>query len=227
MSHHNNITRIKAISNALGPLGQEVVFVGGATISLYLEQLGPEVRPTNDIDVVIELWNYTSFVTLEDKLRSIGFVNDRNANITCRYTYQGITVDIMPTDEKILGFSNMWYPDGYKNAMDYQLDDQHRVKIFSPPYFLATKFEAFANRGKNDGRTSEDFEDIVFVLEHRRSVWKEMEESDSTIKDYLKKTFGQLLLNKYFVEWIDSNIEFTSPPSTDRIMERIGKFVSE
>jgi predicted nucleotidyltransferase len=226
MSHHNNITRIKAISNALGSLGKEVVFVGGATISLYLEHLGPEVRPTNDIDVVIELWNYTSFAALEKKLRSIGFVHDRDAKITCRYIYQGITVDIMPTDEKILGFSNKWYPDGYKNAVDYQIDDQHWVKIFSPPYFLATKFEAFINRGKNDGRTSEDFEDIVFILEHRRSVWQEMEESDSVIKDYLRNTFNQLLLNKNFEEWIDSNIEFTSPPSTYRIMERIRKFVS-
>ncbi len=225
MSHHNNITRIKAISNALGPLGQEVVFVGGATISLYLEQLGPEVRPTNDIDVVIELLSYTSFAALEEKLRSIGFVNDLTAKITCRYTYQGITVDIMPTDEKILGFSNRWYRGGYKNSMDYWIDDQHRVKIFSPPYFLATKFEAFANRVKHDGRSSEDFEDIVFVLEHRRSVWKEMEESDSTIKDYLRNTFSQLLSNKYITEWIDSNIEFTSPPSTDRIMEKIRKFV--
>jgi hypothetical protein len=32
MSHHENIMRIKAIYNALGPLKDKVVFVGGATI---------------------------------------------------------------------------------------------------------------------------------------------------------------------------------------------------
>jgi hypothetical protein len=53
MSHHINITRIKAISRILKSIKKDVVFVGGATVSLYADSKSSEVRPTDD--VVIEL----------------------------------------------------------------------------------------------------------------------------------------------------------------------------
>jgi hypothetical protein len=53
MSHHINIVRIKAVANALDSLREKVVFVGGATISLYPERQVFEVRPTDDVDVII------------------------------------------------------------------------------------------------------------------------------------------------------------------------------
>jgi len=34
------------------------VFVGGATISLYADKPVMEIRPTDDIDVIIEVLNY-------------------------------------------------------------------------------------------------------------------------------------------------------------------------
>lgn len=44
------------------------------------------------------------------------------------------------------------------------------VRIFSAPYFLATKLEAFVDRRENEGRFSTDFEDIVHVLNNRGSI---------------------------------------------------------
>jgi len=35
MSHHTNTARIKAVANAFDQLNEKIVFVGGATISLY------------------------------------------------------------------------------------------------------------------------------------------------------------------------------------------------
>lgn len=35
MSHHTNTIRIKAVAKALDDLNKKIVFVGGATISLY------------------------------------------------------------------------------------------------------------------------------------------------------------------------------------------------
>ncbi len=43
MSHQTNITRIRAVSNALGDLRDQVVFVGGATVSLYADRIAVEV----------------------------------------------------------------------------------------------------------------------------------------------------------------------------------------
>ena len=39
MPHHINITRIKAVAGLLKALQQEIVFVGGATVSLYADKM--------------------------------------------------------------------------------------------------------------------------------------------------------------------------------------------
>ena len=225
MSHHKNIVRIKAVHNALGSLKDDVVFVGGATVSLYADRMAEEVRPTDDIDILIELWTHKDYAELEVQLRKIGFTNDQESGIVCRFQVQGITVDVMATGEDVLGFSNKWYPDGFKNALDYKIDD-HIIKIFSASYFIASKLEAFKNRGNNDGRTSSDFEDIVFVFENRFSIWDEMQNCNADLKEYLKIEFRKLLSSALFEAWIDAHAGYGSPPATYYIMERLEEFVN-
>lgn len=57
----------------------------------------------------------------------------------------------------------------------------------SAPYFLATKFEAFKNRGFNDYRGSHDFEDIIFVLDNRTTIVNEILNAEEEVKSFLKK----------------------------------------
>jgi hypothetical protein len=54
---HENLVRIKAVHQALKGLEQDYVFVGGATVSLYATSpdLATEIRPTDDVDIVVEL----------------------------------------------------------------------------------------------------------------------------------------------------------------------------
>ena len=85
MSNHINITRIKAVNNALRDLRDTVVFVGGSTVSLYADRPVMEVRPTDDVDVIVEILNYSQRQALEERLREIGFVNDIESGITCRF----------------------------------------------------------------------------------------------------------------------------------------------
>lgn len=226
MSHQENITRIKAVYNALGPLKDKVVFVGGATISLYREGNSSEVRATEDIDVVIESWQYGNYAALEEQLRGIGFKNDQESGIICRFKYGQTIVDVMPTEGKVLGFSNRWYADGFKWAITHTIDPQHTIRIFSPPYFLAAKLDAFPDRGHGDGRISSDFEDIVFLLEHRSTIWQECESAPPEVRNYLKAEFGKLLNNLFLEEWIDAHIDFRSPSSTDYIIDQIKKFTA-
>ena len=89
-------------------------------------------------------------------MRKLGFVNDQTSGIICRYTVKGLIVDVMPTKSDILGFTNRWYQPGFKNAITHILGEE-QIKIFSLPYFLASKLEAFVDRGNKDGRTSKDF----------------------------------------------------------------------
>ena len=36
----------------------------------------------------------------------------------CRSRYENFTIDVMPTDERILGFSNHWYRPAISSAQD-------------------------------------------------------------------------------------------------------------
>ena len=189
--------------------------------------MADEARPTDDIDIVVELLTYANEVAFEEQLRKIGFENDMKSKVRCRFKFQGIIIDIMSTHDNWSGFNNKWYPDGYKNAMDYTINKDYTIKIFSPPYFIASKLEAFKDRGKNDGRQSNDFEDIIFVFEYREAVWEELKNVSGKVQKYLKSELNQLLNNPFFEEWINSHVDqWGSPPATYYIIEQLKEFVS-
>jgi predicted nucleotidyltransferase len=225
MSHQTNITRIRAVHNALGDLRDQVVFVGGATVSLYADSRAVEVRPTDDIDVVIELWAYKDYAAIEERLRAKGFQHDQESGVICRYTIHGIVVDVMPTHDAAIGFSNRWYPAGFAHAIGYDIGEGEPIRILSAPYFIASKLEAFKSRGKNDGRTSTDFEDIVFVLENNSRIWEEMAEAPEDVREYLKQSFGQLMQTSTFEEWLDSHVGYGAITATAFLIERLNEFL--
>ncbi|MBO9684485.1 MAG: nucleotidyl transferase AbiEii/AbiGii toxin family protein [Flavisolibacter sp.] len=205
-----NISRIRAVAQALKPLNQKVVFVGGATIALYGNwNTAFEVRPTDDIDVVIELATYGSFAKLEERLREIGFVNDTEAKVVCRYKIRGITVDIMPTDPKVIGFSNRWYPEGFRSAIQYDLTERESIYIFSLEYLVATKLEAFFSRGKTDFLFSRDFEDLVYLFENAEGVEEALANCTGDLKNYLASSFKLLLQHEDFEEGLFAHLHPT------------------
>lgn len=223
MSHQTNITRIKAVAGLLKALQQEVVFVGGATVSLYAGAAAAESRPTDDVDVVIELASYRGYAELDGQLRKAGFLNDIESGVICRYRVDGIIVDIMPTEPEVIGFSNKWYPEGFKQAIAVQLGDQE-VRIFSLPYFIASKLEAFKSRGKNDYRFSSDFEDIVYVLENNGDAENLLADMPATVREYLKREFAILLNDKDLEEGLYAHLEpATAPQQIVAISELLRK----
>lgn len=207
MRYHQNIVRIKAVYGALQELADQVVFVGGATVSLYADRQTEEARPTDDVDILVELTTYKDYAAIEDKLKEKGFVNDVESRVVCRYKIRGIVVDVMPTNERILGFSNRWYAEGIHHVMESDLGHGVLVRLFTSPYFLASKIEAFNNRGGNDGRWSTDFEDIVYLFNNRSTIWPEINDSEGAIKSFLIGEFKKWLENKYLEEWIGCHLE--------------------
>lgn len=205
---HENLTRIKAVSEVLDGLKQEYVFVGGATVSLYATdpELAEEVRPTDDVDVIVELASYGGYAEIDEKLRALGFANDVESGVICRYRLQGIVVDVMPTEPKVIGFSNIWYPDGFANAVTKALDDETSVRIFSMPYFVASKWEAFKGRGKGDYRTSKDFEDLVYVWENADDFAEQIIAAPADVKDYLKNELSTIMNSDDFSEGLYAHL---------------------
>ena len=227
MSDRENIQRIRAVHEALGEeLNKDVIYIGGAAVSFYHDRPTVDVRPTDDVDILVELITYKDYAELEERLRARGFVNDIESGVICRYTIQGITVDVMPTSEKILGFANRWYKEAAAQAIQIALPEGPEINIFPAVYFLATKIEAYKDRGKGDGRVSTDFEDIVFILNNRSPIWDEMAGTEGELRTYLLAEFSNFLDEPYIDEWISSHLEYSEQKRVNFIIGSLREFTT-
>ncbi len=100
---------------------------------------------------------------------------------------------MMPTDPDILGFANRWYPLAVATAEDATLPSGMTIRLIAAPLFLATKFEAFADRGNEDLIASHDLEDIVNILDGRPQLIAEIERSVPELRAYLAEKAVRLL----------------------------------
>ena len=82
-------------------------------------------------------------------------------------------------------------------------------------YFLASKLDAFWDRGRADFRLSTDFEDIVFLLDSRDELINEIKDSELSVKKYILDKFRYLLEQSDLDEGIIAVVE------RDTGMERI------
>lgn len=195
-----NIARLETVAAALGALVSEVVFVGGATLSFYLDDTYcDDIRPTADVDIVVSVTTRKAYAHLEAKLRDLGFVHctERDAPI-CRFVIGKIKVDILPSHAQILGFTNAWYADAMADTQEVRLPSGTSIRIFSAPYFLATKIEAFEARGANAFRFSEDIEDIITVLDGRSALEAEIRAAPEKLRAYLRYKFAAFLTAEDF-----------------------------
>jgi hypothetical protein len=140
--------------------------------------------------MTLQLGNYFEWATIQERLLELEFFPDPFGHAICSYQFKGIPIDIMPAENSAIGDSNSWYAPGFKDLKTVIIGNNISIQILSAPYFLATKFEAFKNRGYNDYRGSHDFEDIIFVLDNRTTIV-----NDEDVKSYLKKEI--LFLKNY------------------------------
>lgn len=201
-------------ARGFGPLKDEVVFVGGAVIELYLAgQPTPNVRATDDVDCVVEAAARTSYHKLEEKLRGLGFRHSKEEGAPiCRWEYGGILVDVMPLDGGVLGFSNRWYPEGFEHAVTAELPGGLEIRIFTLPYFIASKLEAFKGRGREDFMGSPDMEDIVTLLDGVENVGQEIERAPASVKRYLRDGFRALLADGRFLDGLQGHLPPAAGP---------------
>ena len=113
--------------------------------------------------------------------------------IICRLRLGDLKVDFMPDDEKILGFSNRWYQQALANTQNYQLTDDLIIRLLSPPYFIATKLEAYKGRGENDLLASRDIEDILNIVDGRPELINDLKATDPQVRNYIAEEIAALL----------------------------------
>ena len=131
----------------------------------------PEVRSTLDVDIIVKVATRSDYYRLEASLRKLGFDQPTETGTPiCRWKVSGILVDVMPTDTRILGFSNRFYDEAIENAEKVCIDEGLEINLVTPSFFLATKIEAFHGRGNGDYLGSHDMEDIVTLIDGREEI---------------------------------------------------------
>lgn len=79
-----NIGVVAEIGQALQELKDEMVFVGGAVVSLYADDVtADEIRPTSDIDMTIKLLKFSNWVKMQERLSELGFYPDPFGHTIC------------------------------------------------------------------------------------------------------------------------------------------------
>lgn len=198
-----NIAKLELVAHVLGPLRDRLVFIGGCAVGLLLtDSSAAPARVTYDVDLTVQVAALRDFHLLEEQFSALGFKRDITMEVICRWHYQGLEVDLMPADPAILGFSNRWYPLVVETAQAVSLPSGKTIRLITAPAFLATKFEAFADRGKGDLLGSHDLEDIINVLDGRPELPREIVAASAELRAYLGARCRELLVTPNFKDFL-------------------------
>lgn len=68
-----NRSIIKKVANALGELNEQVIYVGGATVTLYIDDpAADDVRPTKDVDISVKVVSSLELENIRELLNKKG-----------------------------------------------------------------------------------------------------------------------------------------------------------
>ena len=211
--------QLEAAAAVLGPILDEVVFVGGATIHLWLTEPGaPPARATDDVDVICEVATRAEYYRLGSRLRERGLREAVDDPVICRWrsTDPQLVLDVMPTDPNILGFSNPWYEEAISTAGTVVLDSGAEIRAATPAPLVATKLCAWKGRGKGDLLRSLDVHDVLTLVDGRPELATEVKAARSDLRAYVQDELVELLAEPYFDYAVDSATAGYGPLGAER-----------
>ena len=126
-----NLQLLTDAAKLLEPILGELVFVGGcATALLITDRAAADVRPTFDVDAIAEITSYAGYTEFSERLRKLRFQEDTSEGAPlCRWRQKTTTLDVMPLDAKILGFSNTWYGPAMIHSEERELEKGLKIRL--------------------------------------------------------------------------------------------------
>jgi hypothetical protein len=219
--------QLEIAAELLGPVLGEVVFVGGATVHLWLTEPGaPPARATEDVDVICEVATRAEYYRLGDRLRERGFEEAAAEPVLCRWrsAEPRLVLDVMPTDPAILGFSNPWYGEAISSARTVVIDSGAEILAATPVLLVATKLCAWKGRGDGDLLRSLDVHDVLTLFDGRPELADEINAARPTVHTYIEGELNELRAEPYFDYAVDGATAGYGPSGAERarlIQERL------
>ncbi len=189
------------------PLLPQIAFAGGCATQLLITDPGaPPLRVTDDVDVIADLVSYAEYARFSNRLRKLGFAEDSSEGAPiCRWMVEGMKLDVMPIDERILGFSNRWFKSALSHSLTIPFEGLE-LRVVTPAYFLATKLAALKGRAKGDFYASKDLEDVITLIDGRTTVAAEVHAAPANVRRYVSAEIRKLLANREFVNAIAGHL---------------------
>jgi hypothetical protein len=223
--------QLEAAASVLGPVVDEVVFVRGATVYLWITEPGaPPVRATEDVDVVCEVASRVEYYRLGERLGERGLQEAAGEPVLCRWRSADpqLVLDVIPTDAGILGFSNPWYEEAIATAETVTLDSGADIRAATPVALMATKLSAWKGRGKGDLLRSLDIHDVLTLVDGRRELAAEIEAAAPDLRTYVRDELVKLQAERDFDYAVDGATAGYGPVGADRadlVRERIHQLI--
>jgi hypothetical protein len=147
--------------------------------------------------------------------------------VICRWRHRdhaGLVLDVMPTNEAILGFSNRWYSVALAAVEERELPSRATIPAVPPVHLLATKIEAFHGRGHGDFLASHDFEDIVLLINGRPELLADIEAARSAWPEmvaFIVRAVSEMHKDAYFSTGVHGVLATRDPGRSQLIEERL------
>ena len=217
------------LNERLAGMPYDFAFLGGSVLWLLItDDEVDAIRVTKDVDVMMNIRTRKDYHKVDELLEGLGFRHDTREDApVCRWIYDGVTVDVLPIREDVLGWNSRWFEEALAAATQMQYGGQ-AVKIISAPYFLALKLEAFEERGGGDFIASTDFEDVICLLNGRKTIVSEIAQSGN-LKDFLADKFAGYLSNADLEDAIEGFVQTESNPEIrkEMILQNMKKIASK
>ena len=227
------LERLSRVAEALERIPEHrFVFVGASILPVLIDdQAAPPLRATVDVDIVVNIRTYGAWDRLRNRLLDCGFREVANPvgakQRTCLFFLDDLEVDVMPQEERVLGFASQWLKDGYEHAELHMLPDGREILALSGPYFLATKLEAFMQRGRRDILVSKDLADIVSLLDGRIALLEDFMSAPFSVRAHVGNAFSALLQDADFANVAPGYLADQDRwPRLMAIMQRLAKLGS-
>lgn len=221
-----NITVLELVVQAIGSLREQFVLVGGCSVGLLISDTArPPVRETVDVDMVAQMASIVDYYSTSEQLRLCGFREAPDEQNMCRWKHGNLILDVLPSDEKILGHStNRWYSIAVSTAQPCALPSGLQIRLITAPLFVATKFDAFHSRGEGD-YLRHDMEDIVNLVDGRAELVEEVSHCPGEVKNYLREEFDALTTDDSFLDVLPAHFrgDSTSQVRVEVVIERMRK----
>ncbi|MDX1906520.1 MAG: hypothetical protein SF053_05740 [Bacteroidia bacterium] len=181
---------------------QQIVFTGSATLDLYpTHPAAAPPRTSAVLEAVVEARSMAEMLHWRDVLHKKGFSPDSESEgMVQMWRYDQVRLRLRPSQAGSMVINNPWFGEAVFHARWHVLSPDHKIRIFTPPFYLAVLLEQIKAHGNAPLRLSEAFEDLVYLVQYREELPAEILTAYYAVRNFIQTELTSLLKRPYLDE---------------------------